>query len=161
MGRLRRDYGGTRTRYGGGERGHRGRPDDSYLAAASQRFQRIPLALMHFLGHRAERHRRTRAKQDENTKRIRREYDENTKTTPGYVASSWLYPRFTRALPWLYSGFTLACLKLASRCASWSYGPGGAAPVAGLSGANILLTIFMPMRIICIRLVWYWPKVFN
>src|ERR1035441_9515623 len=38
--RLRRDPHAVT----GGERGHRGRPDDSYLAAASQRFQRIPLA---------------------------------------------------------------------------------------------------------------------
>jgi hypothetical protein len=32
-----------RKRYGGGVRGHRGRPDDSHMAAASQRFRRIPL----------------------------------------------------------------------------------------------------------------------
>jgi hypothetical protein len=38
----------SRTWYGGGERGHRGQPDDTYLAAASQRFQRIPLATRYF-----------------------------------------------------------------------------------------------------------------
>src|ERR1035441_6286344 len=34
------------------ERGRRGRPDDSYLAAASQRFRRIPLAPRHLRGRR-------------------------------------------------------------------------------------------------------------
>src|ERR1035441_3789403 len=52
LGVLRRDYGGTRSRYGGGERGLRGRPDYSHLAAAAQRFRRIQLALRYFRGRR-------------------------------------------------------------------------------------------------------------
>jgi hypothetical protein len=49
---LRRISGEARTRSGGGERAYRGRPDDSHLAAASPRFQRIPLAARHFRGRR-------------------------------------------------------------------------------------------------------------
>jgi hypothetical protein len=33
------------TRWGRGQRGHRGRPDDSYRAVASHRFERMPLAV--------------------------------------------------------------------------------------------------------------------
>jgi hypothetical protein len=39
--------GEARARSGGGERAYRGRPDYGYLAAASPRFQRIPLAARH------------------------------------------------------------------------------------------------------------------
>jgi hypothetical protein len=49
---LRRVSGEARTRFGGGERGHRGRPDYRYLAAASPRTQRIPLAPRYFRGRR-------------------------------------------------------------------------------------------------------------
>jgi len=47
---LRRDYGWARPRYECGERGHRAWPDNSYLAAAARKFQRIPLVARHFRG---------------------------------------------------------------------------------------------------------------
>ena len=76
-------------------------------------------------------------------------------TCPSLVAPSQSARRHARfhLLPTLWPGFSHARPNLFRLCPSWAYGPGGAASVVGWSGLNIVRIIFMPIRIICIRLV--------